>query len=104
MAQELEAVTYRITIGGQLDEPWAGWFESLTISHDEDGNTVLAGPIADQAALRGILAKSVKAVGCSIRGCRLCATLRTGTMLSLSPYAGTLVPCLHVSSDSKGSI
>lgn len=57
MEQESEPIIYRIKIEGHLDKAWARWFESLTVSHDEDGNTILTGPIADQSALRGILSK-----------------------------------------------
>jgi hypothetical protein len=48
---------YRIRVRGYLDREWAGWFERLTITHAEDGDTVLYGPVADQAALHGLLAK-----------------------------------------------
>jgi len=50
---------YQIKVQGQLDERWADWFNSLTvITRSEDEGltiTTLTGPIADQAALRGIL-------------------------------------------------
>ena len=48
---------YQITLEGQLDDHWADWFDGLTITTKIDnGNvTILTGPIADQAALRGLL-------------------------------------------------
>ena len=49
--------TYQIRVRGHLDLGWAGWFDGLTIRHTEDGDTVLEGPVADQAALHGLLAK-----------------------------------------------
>ena len=48
---------YEIRIKGHLDNLWAGWFEGLTISLEEDGDTLLTGPVADQAALHGLLKK-----------------------------------------------
>lgn len=48
---------YKIQLQGHLDSHWAVWFEPLTMSHEEDGTTVLMGPIPDQAALHGLLAK-----------------------------------------------
>ena len=48
---------YEIRLQGHLDCQWSDWFDGLTIHHLEDGTTVLAGPVADQAALHGLLAK-----------------------------------------------
>jgi len=48
---------YRIRIQGQLDSQWADWFEEMTITFEEDGNTLLTGPVIDQAALHGLLKK-----------------------------------------------
>jgi hypothetical protein len=48
---------YRIKIKGQLDSEWTDWFEGLTITLEEDGNTLLTGPVTDQAALHGLLKK-----------------------------------------------
>lgn len=46
---------YEIRIEGHLSQEWADWFEGLTITPEEDGRTLLRGPIADQAALHGVL-------------------------------------------------
>ena len=46
-----------IRVKGQLDDHWSDWFEGLTITHTKQGETVLTGPLADQAALHGLLAK-----------------------------------------------
>ncbi|MEO8462106.1 MAG: hypothetical protein ABI555_02750 [Chloroflexota bacterium] len=46
---------YEIRLGGRLDARWAAWFDGLTVRHESDGITVLAGPVADQAALHGLL-------------------------------------------------
>jgi hypothetical protein len=48
---------YQIRIKGHLSSEWAGWFEGLTITLEEDGTTLLFGPVADQAALHGLLKK-----------------------------------------------
>jgi hypothetical protein len=48
---------YKIRVRGYLDREWAVWFDRLIITHAEDGDTVLYGPVADQAALHGLLAK-----------------------------------------------
>lgn len=50
-------MVYEIRVKGQLDQHWSAWFEGLTISHDGQGNTVLRGPLADEAALHGVLMK-----------------------------------------------
>ena len=48
---------YEIRIRGHLDDRWADWFGDLTITLDENGDTLLAGPVVDQAALFGLLRK-----------------------------------------------
>lgn len=48
---------YQIVVGGELAPLWSTWFEGLIITHDQQGNTVLEGTLADQAALHGILIK-----------------------------------------------
>ena len=48
---------YEIRLKGHLDARWAGWFEGLTLTREDDGTTVLRGPVADQAALHGLLSK-----------------------------------------------
>lgn len=49
------AVRYEIRLTGRLDAHWAAWFDGMTISQASDGSTVISGPIADQAALHGVL-------------------------------------------------
>jgi hypothetical protein len=46
---------YQIQVRGTLDPRWSGWFDQLTISHDAEGNTLLAGLLSDQAALYGLI-------------------------------------------------
>jgi hypothetical protein len=55
-AHELPA-RYEIHVKGVLDSRWSGWFEGLQVTSDERGQTVIAGPVIDQAALHGLLTK-----------------------------------------------
>ena len=48
---------YELRVDGALDSHWSAWFEGLQVSSDQSGQTVIAGPVADQAALHGLLAK-----------------------------------------------
>jgi hypothetical protein len=48
---------YEIRLKGHLDDRWAEWFEGMTITLEEDGDTLLTGPVIDQAALHGLLKK-----------------------------------------------
>lgn len=50
-------VAYEIRVKGHLDESWSEWFEGLTITNLESGETVLRGEIVDQASLHGVLSK-----------------------------------------------
>jgi len=49
--------TYEIKIKGQLDDHWSDWLGGLEITQDGHGNSLLRGPVPDQAALHGILAQ-----------------------------------------------
>ena len=49
--------TCEIVVKGQLDTDWSGWLEGLTIAHNDKGETIISGPIRDQAALYGLLVK-----------------------------------------------
>jgi hypothetical protein len=48
---------YRIHVQGHLDDRWSDWLEGLAIQRQDDGTTVLTGPIVDQAALHGVIAR-----------------------------------------------
>jgi hypothetical protein len=50
-------MVYQIRIKGHLDKEWSAWFEGLTITLEEAGETLLTGPVVDQAALHGLLKK-----------------------------------------------
>jgi hypothetical protein len=49
---------YEIRLKGHLDSRWAAWFDGLTLTHHSDGTTIIGGPVADQAALYGLLQKT----------------------------------------------
>ena len=57
-----QPVVYQIRIKGHLGHQWTDWFEGLTITLEEDGDTLLTGPVVDQAALHGLL-KRVRDLG-----------------------------------------
>ena len=48
---------YEIRIKGHLDHRWADWFGCLTLTLEDNGETLLTGPVVDQAALHGLLKK-----------------------------------------------
>jgi hypothetical protein len=48
---------YEIRVKGHLADRWVDWFGGLTITLEEDGDTLLTGPVVDQAALHGLLKK-----------------------------------------------
>ena len=52
-----ESGLYEIRLKGHLNNRWANWFEGLTITLEENGDTLLTGPVIDQAALHGLLKK-----------------------------------------------
>jgi len=50
-------VRYEIRVNGVLGSGWSAWFDGLQVTSDDRGQTTIAGPIADQAALYGLLAR-----------------------------------------------
>jgi hypothetical protein len=69
MANKLEAtnepgqpVVYQIRLKGHLSSVWKDWFDGLTINLEDNGDTLLTGPVVDQAALHGLL-KRVRDAG-----------------------------------------
>ena len=57
-----DAQHYEIRLEGHVEARWSKWFDGLAITLEESGNTLLSGPVADQAALHGLL-KKVRDVG-----------------------------------------
>ena len=58
-------MVYQIRIKDHLDSQWADWFGGLAITLEEDGDTLLTGPVVDQAALHGLL-KRVRDLGLTL--------------------------------------
>lgn len=52
-----QPAAYQIRIKGHLGRQWTDWFEGLTITLEDNGDTLLTGPVPDQAALHGLLKK-----------------------------------------------
>jgi hypothetical protein len=52
-----ECCVYRIRVKGSLDEKWSDWFDGFDITPKPNDETLLIGPVADQAALHGLLCK-----------------------------------------------
>jgi hypothetical protein len=57
-----QPLVYQIRIKGHLGRDWTDWFEGLSITLEDNGETLLTGPVIDQAALHGLL-KKVRDVG-----------------------------------------
>ncbi len=49
---------YEIRLKGHLDARWSAWFDGLSLTNESDGTTIIHGPVADQAALYGLLQKT----------------------------------------------
>jgi hypothetical protein len=58
-------VFYEIRVKGHIGDSWSSWFEGMAIRHEESGETILSGPLVDQAALHGVLIK-IRDLGLSL--------------------------------------
>jgi hypothetical protein len=56
---------YQIIVSGHLDFKWKDWFDGFDIRHQANNETLMVGPVADQAALHGLLAK-IRDLGLSL--------------------------------------
>jgi hypothetical protein len=52
-----QPVDYQIRVKGHLRSEWTDWFGGLTVTLEDNGDTLLSGPVVDQAALHGLLKK-----------------------------------------------
>jgi hypothetical protein len=68
---------FQIRIQGHLSQQWTDWFEGLSITLEEDGNTLLNGPVVDQSALHGIL-KKIRNLGMPLLSVNVVDPDRTG--------------------------
>jgi hypothetical protein len=60
------AEIYQIRVHGILQEKWSDWFNGFTITHPNECETLLVGPVSDQSALHGLLAK-IRDLGLTLR-------------------------------------
>ena len=56
-AQHTNIPQYEVRVRGHLGSRWAAWFDGLRLVAEDDGTTVIRGPLVDQAALHGLLQK-----------------------------------------------
>jgi hypothetical protein len=56
-SEAVQPMVYQFRIKGHLSPHWIEWFEGLTITLEDNGETLLRGPVVDQAALHGLLRK-----------------------------------------------
>jgi hypothetical protein len=85
-----EAMVYQIRIKGHLGRQWTGWFEGLTITLEEDGDTLLTGPVIDQAALFGLL-KKVRDLGMPLV-----------SVIDVTPRPSTTLPSASLGTGATG--
>lgn len=52
-----EEMIYQIRLQGHLGRQWTVWFEGMSITLEDNGDTLITGPVADQSALHGLLKK-----------------------------------------------
>jgi len=64
-----EPAVYQIRVKGHLQEQWSDWFDGLAVILEQEGETTLVGPIADQPALHGILA-TIRGLGLTLLSVR----------------------------------
>src|SRR3954452_19011723 len=57
-----QPMVYQIRVKGHLSDQWSDWFDGLAVTSEDNGDTLLIGPLVDQAALYGLL-KKVRDVG-----------------------------------------
>lgn len=78
-----QPTVYQIRVKGYLGREWTNWFEGLTIQLSDNGETVLTGPVADQAALHCLLRK-VRDVGMPLVSV-MCVTLDQAKIPDVPP-------------------
>ena len=64
-AEDYGTGQYQLRIGGHLNSSWTDWFEGMALTQENDGTTSLCGPVVDQAALHGLIAK-VRDIGATL--------------------------------------
>ena len=69
---------YRIRVGGHLDDRWSDWLGGLAVQRQEDGTTLLVGPVVDQAALHGVIIR-IRDLGLPLLSVKLCGEPHSST-------------------------
>ena len=72
-----QPTVYQIRIEGQLSSDWSDWLEGLTITLEDNGDTLFTGPVVDQAALFGLL-KKVRDLGIPLVSVNPAKSAKTG--------------------------
>lgn len=72
-------LVYEIKVEGQLGDQWADWFGGATITLEDNGDTLITGPVVDQAALYGLL-KKVRDLGMSLVSVKRVEPSQAGAM------------------------
>ena len=89
-ADDAPVPRYEIRVNGHLGSRWAAWFDGMNLTAEDDGTTVIRGPVVDQAALHGLLQK-LRDLGITLlsltpldrgRGGRAAARLTTTTPIT----------------------
>ena len=62
---------YEIRVRGHLDDRWSDWLGGLAVQRQEDGTTLLVGPVVDQAALHGVIIR-IRDLGLPLLSVKLC--------------------------------
>lgn len=82
-----EPELYEIRLKGHLDGRWGDWFGSMTITLEDNGDTLLTGPVIDQAALHGLL-KKVRDLGLPLLSVNRVEPSPSTALPSASPGTG----------------
>lgn len=82
---------FEIRVDGHLGSRWAAWFDGMTLTNEDDGTTIISGPVVDQAALHGVLQK-LRDLGISLR-----------SLTQLGPDTATERPIGHPHPDAPGA-
>jgi hypothetical protein len=78
-------MVYQIRVKGHLGPQWTDWFEGLTITLEDNGETLLTGPVEDQSALHGLLRK-VRDVGLPLLSVQCVEHDQTGAPNDTHPH------------------
>jgi len=73
-----QPIVYQIRIEGHLDRQWTDWFDGMTITLEDNGDTLITGPVVDQAALHGLL-KKVRDLGMPLLSINFVKPVQTDT-------------------------